>query len=90
MKKWQPDLEKIKSIIEKCDGNRKAISEMTGYSHSYVSKLFKKIKKKYPEWKYFSYKEDPNFFPSNHQRLSYLDNPEVPYYNRTKRPKNET
>lgn len=76
-------LDKLKDVVEKFDGNKAAVARHLGYSEKYIRSLCKKIREKHPDWPHYTYihelkdKKMGNCFPTNEERLRYLDYPEM-------------
>lgn len=76
-------LDQLKKVVEEFEGNKAAVARHLGYSHKYIRSLCKQIKNSDPEWEHYTYREEmyrkkmPTCFPSNEDRLKYLDCPEM-------------
>ena len=75
-------LEELKKLVEKLDGNKAKVARVLGLSDKSVRSRCKRIRKLYPDWPHYTYmyeieeRKIGNCFPTNEERLAYIDNPE--------------
>lgn len=75
-------LQELKELVEKHDGNKAKVARLLGLTDKTVRSRCKRIRGLYPDWPHYTYKHEledrkiGNCFPTNEERLAYLDNPE--------------
>lgn len=70
-------IEQLKNIIDEFEGDKKKMAEHFNVDKSTIHRWFRAVKEVYPGMKYYVPPHRPGrMFPTNKERLKYLDNPE--------------